>query len=1068
MLGSKAIVSLVISKALAAFLDVDNRAVETSLLSPEGRLVLHNTRLKEQKIRVSHQDGVTTFVVLSGTIEEVALVWNWSSSMSLIEDSAFTCRGARLSASFVFEKSPEKEKTEKKEENSSKPQVGFLKREFQRLGRAFTQSIQDSQMLGEMMQNILDTLSIKMSDVEFRMTLPEYGDVTTSTSSEIVAGLGSIEFLSFGRSKDLEKPNDTMRGPLKLQFGVNSLYINLVQERVYPILEPFSYTASIRRVVVMRFTSMGHGYDIVGRESESSELAMRNDDHAGITIHYSPKRLDAIQTIGGMFSGSSCADDGISYSVRRRDSESSALVSKSFYLFLGAAGSVALLGGFISLVGWLRRMGMQGHTFFWIIGASFTVWGLIIVLLLRKWNKALTSAYGAGKTRSNSKEASIIRLPLPFVAVVAPDNIRLTLSKVSILGRLDKRIMNFAASEFNLRCTSSMDGPIVSVSGIRACSKPDLFLLNIDAIDELHIPGAVRLSESLLYTVVRFGKGKLKVKVRSVEAELMSSAPINKSDISELERVAQSLRKAGSKLNAEIHHGMKNFKLGGSKNKDRESVSNIEEEDNRRRIDAEIYCEIKKLKILAMMIEKIPVQKNRQSLRLYAESFRGNAAVDYLMEYKLADTRQEATKILRDVQIEFNLFEHVTRQFKFRDEPDCLYRFVDSRMRRSWDEDSLPYSCTEVDDILTKSPYLPFSLAVDTQEVVLKKGGDGSRILAVRNCQLYAEPGKLAPLVDLTLFAGLVENDVVSLRNARIHALIDLAQPNEIHRFQYSVDSLQASPEYSAEDWYERLGSTTGKDNASKENKQIPFSIPYAYIAGFKLQLSWKGVIFATKESAMNVDPFVGSEGTTSNDLITHFVKHVLGRAPGMLANLRFMGVNVVESTGFGTAMNLGAKFMPFGQYAGVGALALYDGVTGVLDAGKSARHDPNGAYKPGDFIRGVTHAAGATSRAGALRRGKTNEDFYDDDDRVQVDPVDFAFGTASGLAHYTYENKARFAGATIAGATMVAATAVAGPIGCIVVGVLAGAISEWLVNKAEDRLKGSIHGEESVGSSFA
>lgn len=87
------------------------------------------------------------------------------------------------------------------------------------------------------------------------------------------------------------------------------------------------------------------------------------------------------------------------------------------------------------------------------------------------------------------------------------------------------------------------------------------------------------------------------------------------------------------------------------------------------------------------------------------------------------------------------------------------------------------------------------------------------------------------------------------------------------------------------------------------------------------------------------------------------------------------------------------------------------------------------------------------------LCRGKTADDFYDEDDKVRIDPADFAVGATSKAGKYLYKNKGRFAGAAVAGTTMVAATVVLGPWAGITLGLLAGQVTEFGMNKVESSM---------------
>ena len=233
-----------------------------------------------------------------------------------------------------------------------------------------------------------------------------------------------------------------------------------------------------------------------------------------------------------------------------------------------------------------------------------------------------------------------------------------------------------------------------------------------------------------------------------------------------------------------------------------------------------------------------------------------------------------------------------------------------------------------------------------------------------------------------------------------------------------------------------------------------PFFLPHMYIAPFNFELSWKGVILAAKPTSIHIDAFTGDEHTTSNDLISYIVMRVLSRAPGLLANLRVLGVNVMEKSGVASALTFGTKVIPFGEYLSLGGMAIYDGVTMALDNGKYSRNDAGGNFKPGDFVRGVIYSADEAARYGAKARGKVNDIYYDDEDEVKLDPLDFAIGATQGTAKYVYENKARFAGATVASASFVALTVATGPIFGLLLGVVCGVVAEKGIEALEKKIE--------------
>jgi hypothetical protein len=479
-------------------------------------------------------------------------------------------------------------------------------------------------------------------------------------------------------------------------------------------------------------------------------------------------------------------------------------------------------------------------------------------------------------------------------------------------------------------------------------------------------------------------------------------------------------------------------------------------------IKQEIKQSLQMLRLVALQFETIPLQKNRYNLGAYPNTFRGSRAVDFMLSTKLATSREDAVHIGRNLQAEFGLFQHVTREFKFRDEYDYVYFFTDVKKRRAW-EDSSTF------DVVTQGllyewdedPELPFPVAIECKRFVLKLWQDQQVAVDVKDSLLLVTPGSSnSRVIDVTLFLGQVQNQMVNISNARIRAKVHPDLSDEVHGLQFSVDSLKATPGYTAQDWFDKLGFNS--EDSTPTSGVI--ALPYAYISPFSLHLSWQGTLIDTKEDSLMVEEFDGTESTSSTHLIMFFVKKVLGRAPGILANVRFMGVSLKESAGLATTATVASKFIPFGQYIGIGAFAVMDTVTGALDAGKASRDDPYGRYKPGDITRGIIYSAKVAARAGASRRGKPG--LYDEEDEVKYNPIDFGIGTAEFTTKYVYGNKAKFAGGTVAAAVMIGTAVVAGPFGAILLGIAAGAATEFTVKTVEEKVERNSDDDDDSESS--
>lgn len=1084
MIGTKDFLCSIIARALSAFLDVDPKEVETNFLAAGDKgLTLQHAAVKTRRIRVRSRGGISTFLVLSGSLEELAISWSWSSSLRIVEKSLLAVKGLRLQARFEFEKDAIDET--KNTVTHKRPVVLYLKN----LWKDAVQHVKNSQKLHQAISDLVDTLSIEVQDVQFQLILPDHDDTDGAAASEktkLKLSFDSANFDSLQKT-DPSGPIDFLRRPLNIDFSINALSLKAMEgHEEISILDPFTYAASIRRLASVRFTSLATGFEVMGREVRTRENAAKSNTNSGIFLHLSEKGVSVLGVAVSLLHGGKDVDLSEEKSISSHSSHSRGEPhERSIWLVRVLMMLVLLVVGANSVVS-RGYVAADRDSMLWAASAS-------AVTILFGW-RFLQRSKGKIRKVSRSKPKKVtsggpamFRIPLPFITAVGPKGISITLSKISVVGRLDWEVINIAAD--SLSCCGgdrAEDSLRASAKGIRSSLSQNTVILNIDTISELFYPGRMNLMQPIMYTVVRLEDGVLTTKLQTLDFQMLAAKKKAKKDdddsshddpshdnssdelqdpLSELgsrigsfvQMTRDQVRVTSHQINKGIFRGMQGIgDLTGLKNTDESTMEPADAKElgnqiSRAQLNSELFARIMTLKAVAEMFESIPLSKNRYRLRIFRNSFRGNEAVDYLLASKIAGDRLEATKVLRDLEIQFCLFEHVTKEYNFRDDHEAVFHFVDERRRRMWDISSVPFKYTEVDQEKVKQ-ILPFSSKAFVRELVIRSQPDGEAFLCLRGSEIYANPAKLAHACVCDIFVASFENKMVSVSNMRVRGAIDPNLLREVHGLEVSVDRLHGSPEYTAEDWYEKLGFVGSAEDDSvpskRTEKAAPFSLPYMYVAPFKFQLSWKGVVFAAKETTMSIEAYSGDGEATSNDLISYFVKRVLSRAPGLLGNFRFFGVNVMEKSGIGTALAVGAKFVPFGQYLSIGGLALFDGVTAALDNGKTARNDDDGNYKPGDFVRGVIFSAREAARYGAHARGKVKDEFYDEEDEVKLDALDFAVGATSGTAKYVYGNKSRFAGATVASASVVALTVATGPIAGLILGVACGILAEKSVKQ--------------------
>jgi Domain found in Dishevelled, Egl-10, and Pleckstrin (DEP) len=712
------------------------------------------------------------------------------------------------------------------------------------------------------------------------------------------------------------------------------------------------------------------------------------------------------------------------------------------------------------------------------IALSILVVVLSTIVLLRRlrWKiQRFTKADRGAHPASKQSHPAILRIPLSSVSLVGPLGRRAALSKVAFLGRMDGTFVAISVDTLSCSGGEHEQTPFAaSAYGVRVSLNNGAILANIDAISELCFPNAFSLAQPLRSTVVRYDKGQMTLKMNTLSIVKLPRKGQKESEddgaadpFTELgqmlsscvEDTRQVINRGGRQVNEvqkRVRTGIAAF--GGllqrqlsNNQSEMESKEMIQAESSRARINTELYSRVMTMRTLAELLESIPLGRHRHRLRLYPDSFRGSDAVDFLLEHSIVDNRVQGRRILRDLQIQFCLFEHVTGEYKYRDDHDSIFRFVVQNKRRMWSKTTIPFTFSEKDESDRGNPILPLPITMIVKELIVRRKIDENPFFSVGCAEVRAEPCLAAHAIEVNAFFGSLETSMLKVSNFRVRCVVDPDLSNELHGLELSVDDLRASPVYTAEDWYEKLGFVKQVEGGKKRDRKVPSALPFIYIAPFKLRFSLDGIIVDTNEMSVNIESFSGNDCSTSNDLINHFVMHILTATPGLLANFRFMGINVLEKSGIISALTVGTSALPFGQYMAIGGIALFDGVTGALDKGKQARNDPNGPFKLGDFARGVLFSAKEAARHGAFQRGKILEQSsYEEGDEVQLDPLDFALGASHGTAAYVYKNKARFIGATVAASSVVALTVATGPVFGMLIGVVCGIAAEKAIKKAE------------------
>jgi hypothetical protein len=390
------------------------------------------------------------------------------------------------------------------------------------------------------------------------------------------------------------------------------------------------------------------------------------------------------------------------------------------------------------------------------------------------------------------------------------------------------------------------------------------------------------------------------------------------------------------------------------------------------------------------------------------------------------------------------------------------YRFIPEKKRQGWTKKFTgvqPFASDIVPSLPMEGTF-PFFLTVSTGEIALEDE-NGEWIATLKSGFMYVRPCSYISAFEVVVSFDHIGNKVFLIGNLRMRGFFHPDLPREILNLQVSVDYLRATKGFSVEAWLQSLGYKEEEEEAYQDDETSENSrgwrLPYVYIAPFSLNLVLKGFVALndTREKSMRVDAFCGTQKTTSNNLIIYFVTFVLARTPGLLGDVKFLGMDVSDLAGTGTGMTVGAQLIPGGQYIAIAVLATVDMVNGAIAAGKESRGRPDDAFRFGDMARGTAYFLKEVTRKGAIRRGKSHHDFYDEDDRIKVDPADFVVGATEETGKYLDRNKARFAGAAVGCVATVTLSVFLSPMGGLGAGLLVGQGTTMLIIYAEKKIRG-------------
>ena len=323
--GPRAILSSAIANALSEYFVVDADAIE-STLTGNANIILHNVKLKDKPAVIAipiNGDGKSTSVTLAGSVEAVEFSWTWSSWSSSTDDSwvknaVLTISGAKFEARLEHVDIVKEEDETIETAND----VGGSFVDPSRIDSASAKHIEAqtgglSGYIERQVKMIIDTLTLKMVDFNFRIVLPKpvhelnyqhtiKDDVEIYDAYNMVLTIGGkeIEVLSFGREGKEGEVIDLMT-KLKQRVNILDFFCNITDDDddeddgiiTHTLLESFSYSADIERLGE-RFGSFLTGLEFIGHEQPTTALS--SSSPSGMSVHMNHVQLETLMQLGVM------------------------------------------------------------------------------------------------------------------------------------------------------------------------------------------------------------------------------------------------------------------------------------------------------------------------------------------------------------------------------------------------------------------------------------------------------------------------------------------------------------------------------------------------------------------------------------------------------------------------------------------------------------------------------------------------------------------------------------------------------------------------------------------------
>eukprot|EP00554_Chaetoceros_debilis_P008206 CAMPEP_0194099806 /NCGR_PEP_ID=MMETSP0150-20130528/879_1 /TAXON_ID=122233 /ORGANISM="Chaetoceros debilis, Strain MM31A-1" /LENGTH=581 /DNA_ID=CAMNT_0038786065 /DNA_START=122 /DNA_END=1864 /DNA_ORIENTATION=- len=261
----------VIADALASFCEIDEGMVSSRLIK-KSNISLENLRLIPRLL----QETDDQIIEAIGSVESVTFKWKWNvlGKKSKKHNSKGYMKKSTLTIKGVDVKIRARTKSNRDETSTS-----FAKKTIndETATSIFSDESTNEEKKGfrkKFVKNLVDQLAVHIMDLKITIEpLAVAIDGIASRKKEVVIEGKHISLVSMGREKNVNKKTlRKKKGPLLEELNLGSLSVRLAEidergiRRMHPIVDPFRYSAKLKRFYGERFSGLAEGVEITGQE----------------------------------------------------------------------------------------------------------------------------------------------------------------------------------------------------------------------------------------------------------------------------------------------------------------------------------------------------------------------------------------------------------------------------------------------------------------------------------------------------------------------------------------------------------------------------------------------------------------------------------------------------------------------------------------------------------------------------------------------------------------------------------------------------------------------------------